>query len=746
MHPITGDLGYESSLILTPVLSILSGIGTIHLTFKWKETEKGIKAILKKIFLFVVILTGCSLAIIFSGSLLRGPCDPLDGLLFFLLCPLGASVTSSIYAFSIGVTIRKKAFAYCLFVIFILSLVSLDLLNLYFTPKLDVYDPVLGYFAGPLWDEAVRADLKLALYRIIALTKAFLVFLITFTGFNKVEKTFSLKKIITSSRGWFIITISFILLLATIKIQKEVGISGSRETIRKKLPQAIKIQNVIAYFPPDLSSSKILKTKREIAFRLLQLEEFFGERILEETKIYFFESAMQMKKYTGTGPTSVTKPWLREIYTIYSPYPHPVLKHELAHIFAGKWSGNFLKIPGKFYGLLPDPILLEGTAVAADWEAWQGTPHELTASAMKVKLLEGWNPFGGLSFFGFNKGLGYTASGSFVRFVREKWGTKALSKWYNGSSFKEATGVSEKEAMLSWIKFLSTIEIPPSFETESKKIFSTPAIFKRRCPHAIASLEEELTYEIQEYDFDRAISTYEKMIKIDPENPSHYLEKLRFLSSSCRKNTEPIKNLLKNAIIKKSSPVDFYSTSGDAEWAEGNLNLAIMNYEKALTETLDDNLRRLLSIKIWAIKTGGEAEKILKKYLLCRRWEKQNECPIKATLLLEGKNKFPQEPLFDYLLGRILLIQGCDEVGKFYLKKALSNTQNTNSPVPRNEILLLLGEQEAVAGNNKNELSEIVKELKKEKNLSPRESFRLSELEEWLRFWGKIEYLIHGSS
>ena len=47
-----------------------------------------------------------------------------------------------------------------------------------------------------------------------------------------------------------------------------------------------------------------------------------------------------------------------------APYPHPVIGHELAHVLAGSFGEGPFRVAGAAGGLVPNPGLIEGVAVA----------------------------------------------------------------------------------------------------------------------------------------------------------------------------------------------------------------------------------------------------------------------------------------------------------------------------------------------------------------------------------------------
>ena len=59
-----------------------------------------------------------------------------------------------------------------------------------------------------------------------------------------------------------------------------------------------------------------------------------------------------------------------------------VLKHELAHVFAAGLTDSPLGVPLR-HGLVPDALLIEGVAMAAEWPLHEGLDLHQWAAAMR---------------------------------------------------------------------------------------------------------------------------------------------------------------------------------------------------------------------------------------------------------------------------------------------------------------------------------------------------------------------------
>ncbi|MCA9189394.1 MAG: hypothetical protein KDA99_27405, partial [Planctomycetales bacterium] len=87
----------------------------------------------------------------------------------------------------------------------------------------------------------------------------------------------------------------------------------------------------------------------------------------------------------GAGRTQIARPWARQIHIHGFDVPHRVLKHELAHVFAGELAAPPFRVPGTL-GIFVNIGVVEGVAVAADWPASELTVHGWTRAMRSLGL------------------------------------------------------------------------------------------------------------------------------------------------------------------------------------------------------------------------------------------------------------------------------------------------------------------------------------------------------------------------
>src|SRR6185369_12356527 len=117
-------------------------------------------------------------------------------------------------------------------------------------------------------------------------------------------------------------------------------------------------------------------------------------------------------RFMGASSTYIAKPWRAEVYVQRAAYPHPVLGHELAHVVAGSFGRGPFRIAGAVGGLLPNPGLIEGIAVAAapDDEELEGA--QWARAMMDIGILPDMEHVFSLGFLGDASSKSYTLAGA----------------------------------------------------------------------------------------------------------------------------------------------------------------------------------------------------------------------------------------------------------------------------------------------------------------------------------------------
>ena len=111
-------------------------------------------------------------------------------------------------------------------------------------------------------------------------------------------------------------------------------------------------------------------------------------------------------------------------------------------MIAGSFARGPFKTGGDVLGLLPNPGLIEGVAVAASPREGDLSPAEWAKAMKDLGILPKLHDLFGLAFLGASSGVAYTVSGAFVGFVKDTYGAAAVRDWYGGKALPDVTGAS----------------------------------------------------------------------------------------------------------------------------------------------------------------------------------------------------------------------------------------------------------------------------------------------------------------
>ena len=100
-------------------------------------------------------------------------CSFIDGLFFYLLIVY----TSIIFGILVSMIINfgTQRFKVILFIGIFIFICLIPLLEIYFLPQVYFYSPLIGFFPGNIYDEALSPDLKLFFHQFIIIVFSFAV-------------------------------------------------------------------------------------------------------------------------------------------------------------------------------------------------------------------------------------------------------------------------------------------------------------------------------------------------------------------------------------------------------------------------------------------------------------------------------------------------------------------------------------------------------------------------------------------
>ncbi len=397
-------------------------------------------------------------------------CPLTEGIFFFPLFVIPAVVFS--LSLSSIVIIYSKWKSILLLLLIYISLIIYSLVEYYFEPQLFLFNPLVIYFPGLVYNEIFSIDHRILLYTTGLLLASFLILLPKILE----EKN---KKIFELSNYHFYVPVILIFSFLFI-FSDEMGLSTSQQFLKSKFPERI-IEQDFEIFIQDKNitdaQKKLLEYKTQ--FHLNQLEKIFGYKT-SKIQIFIFDSDTSKKQLLGDEVADFTKPWLKQIFVTQNSFDQTI-KHELAHIFLGERTKNLFKVAAGF-----NLGLIEGGAMAIEWDWLENTPDYYAA------MIRNYSPeldfeqfFNSYSFATQKSSLSYIISGSFSNYLIKKYGLEKFLKFYSDGNFFKVYNSDLKTELNDFQKILNRYEFNVYDSLKVKVLFGGQTLFERKCPRAI---------------------------------------------------------------------------------------------------------------------------------------------------------------------------------------------------------------------------------------------------------------------
>lgn len=587
--PLTNVFGYEFSVINSMVIVFLTAIYTIN--FYDAEFVKN-TFFTSELFESVSILLAVPFLVSTVNSFVSGFCSFIDGLLFYLVIT-APSIIIGVALAMISVFLSNRFRGIWLF-LFYIGILFIIVLEIYFNPQVYVFNPIIGFFPGTIYDEGISVTWKLFFYRVLN---------VIFFGFI-ISSIVRIKRKKGGSKKSLRIIISLVVLAAFYIFSPTLGFSTTRTHLETELSNQLESEHFIIQYDKRIDDNdlKYLAVSQEYYYH--QLKDFFLLELNEKIQIYVFYDDDQKKELFGSRNADVAKPWLNQIYISFTNWEH-TLRHELAHCFSGAFGTGIFKLSS---GL--NPMLIEGIAEAADGQYMENSLHYMASLAYnkgyKVDVEQLLSKYG---FFSSVSSLSYIYSGSFIKYLIQNEGIVKFKEFYASGDFNKSYGYELSKVVKEYYSFLENYEGNLS-EDKALFHFGGKTLFQKVCPRVISEDLKKGWKQIRIYDFQGAEQTFTGILD-KTDNYSAFVG----LANSFEKQD----NLPRAIDLLTSSIEDYKSTSyyynielylADLYAKEGNLRTADSIYSALIMQNPNRTLNYLSNVRKVLIN-----EKQIREYL-----------------------------------------------------------------------------------------------------------------------------------
>ncbi len=614
--PLVGTLGYEGSLVLTTPLSLLGlgiGIDAVRALRTTATVDDPLATMLGAALRELAILLAIPVAILLIAPLWQPNCDIPTGLAFFLMGPAISGLLGLVAGLWGGLLARRRRNQLAIACTPLLFCLVVGLWRIYADPVVYAFDPFFGYFAGPIYDEAIPISgryLWFRGYNLLAAAAALLAIRLW------VGEGLQLRPVVTATRRpW---TLAALLLCAasaaTIGLRAtHWGFHSTVDSLARGLLGTHSSEHFVIHFAPGSATARdieLVAAEHELAWS--ELARQVTETPAAPIHSFVFPTPERKRALIGAGTTEVAPPWRGHLYLNEQPFPHRVMHHELAHAFSYSFGDPLFGAPARL-GLTGPRVnlaLLEGFATAlAPRPEGPLDLHDQAAILERLQLRPALPEIMGLGFWGKASRRAYAAAGSFSLWLIETRGVASFTALYrDAGDFERIYGTSLVDLESQWLAFLATRPLRPQDVEALRQRYRQRPIFQRPCAHRAADLAAEAALAQARGDTELRLGSLGELCAVEPEQPEHRLglalaqaqagrlddaaATLRALAELSQKPAGPAGPLLTDTSL---AVLD--ERLGDLALARGDLPSADAAYARALARGLGENQQRTLQVK-----------------------------------------------------------------------------------------------------------------------------------------------------
>ncbi len=674
--PLVGSLGYEHAFVLSPIFSLLGmAVGVDAMRRLAGTPEASWWSLGSAVLRELSSLHGIAIAMTLLGGLWQRGCDPLGGLVFYGMGPALSSLLGGVCGVIAATFTERRGRALWLAFVPMALCIVIGLRRLYGDPVVYAYDPFFGYFSGSVYDESVAVGDRYLRYRgynlLAGAAAAMLLGLICDAALRR--RAQPLGGLREGRRG-VLAVVAFATALATIVIGwngATLGFTADDESLREVLPQRMETEHFIIDYAPrtaDDRTIELIAAEHEYAYDRLK-KRMGGLEPAGKVHSFNFRDRNQKRAAMGAGTVQVAAPWRQQIYLDHREFPHPVLHHELAHIFGNTVGDDIFGVSRDGFRL--NIGLIEGFATGlaprpSDRLDLHDQVEVLGALERRPKLASIMGP----GFLSHSSRVAYMTAGSFVLWLIDTRGFEKMGTFYGTAGDAQAAYGTSLEALeVEWIEFLEQRNgiRPEDVEAQAQR-FKRGSLFERPCAHTVAEVRAELGRATGRAEFEDAIELHEELCRLEPLQPVHRLG----LARGHMDDRDPeaalaaLESLEQMPKLTVSVLSRMHELRGDVHMFAGDLDAARTAYDAGLALPDDEGHTRMLQLKREATLDPALAE-VLTDYL--------------ALFDIEG-DRFTQS--LGRLAGahRIRELSGHEALGSYLVARQLLNVQRAAAAVP----------------------------------------------------------------
>jgi tetratricopeptide (TPR) repeat protein len=611
--PMAGTLGYFSSLLLAPLLSVLAAAAGVDavLVMRSRGTEGTTdgEGVLWRLAAHgareLAWLLGIAFGVLVVGMLWTTNCDPIGGAAYFAIGPMCSAALAWLAGVSAALLVGERKRWILLVAAWtpLLGSTLIGLVRLYFDPVVFAYDPFVGWFSGPIYDEGIEISSRYLLYRVYNFIAAAAIWLALGASLDD-QLQLRLRQMITGGPNRLRTLVATVLGLIALTIgvsAPRLGFTATTDSLARVLGSTTTTEHfVIRYAPTSITAREIEMVAAEHEFAWHRLERRLGSAPTRPVESFIFVNGKQRGALIGANRVEVSPPWRQQMYLSHRPWPHDVMHHELAHAFLGDFGDPLLGLP--ISGLRFSGALVEGVPSALAPRAHDNLGlHEQAAVLDRLDKRPPLQAIMGAGFWGAAASRAYTAAGSFVLWLAQTHDWASVAALYgNAGDFERTYGTTLAELEQQWLSFLRALPLREQDIEAQAQRYQRASVFRRPCAHRAADLGEAAARARVLGQQDHALDTQRTLCSIEPEDPAHFLRLADMLAGweQFDEAAEVLDALAARDDLTATVRAVIDERRGDTALVAGRLEEAATHYQAAIGLGSSEANRRQLQIKL----------------------------------------------------------------------------------------------------------------------------------------------------
>ena len=609
--PLVGAYNYEAALLIAL-------IGVIFVPIITPRYDADKRAwLLKALGATTLVWLFTNLASLGVAAIRQELCDPASGLNYALLISLPSTwLATALWGWATRLG-RFKAVHVIVYVFIVLLDLVLALVTLYQWPPLVTFGQFFGYFAGSIYDEAIRVTPALCAYRVGTL-------LVMIALIAAQAGTPRWRRKLIGAAIALTIALSWHVGLSQLGILPPMGRAELHQTLWATL-EAPDHAYTVHFMPRSKALKSLAEEKQayseEFARDFEALTQFFNATPRKPIDIWLYPSVDVKAHFLAARRTSFARVWKHEIHLVDEGPHSSVPRHEMAHLFAESFGNAPLGLAGA-HGV---PVMgwVEGLAMAAEWSIDEFDLHTWSAAILNAPdLAPAFHEITPTKlFYGFwtlPSPIAYTLAGSFVHWLIEHYGidqVKVLSQQTPGG-FEDILQVPLDDAFAAWKVDLAQHHRNARADALAAIKFGRSSIFAKTCARFAAAKEsafyrcltdqtcseDALAQCLSGDDNDflgiNAIKSDTPLTVRDLEHDWQYLM-MRGIADDAESRTHLMTrlNTVDRSAWTPSEKLVWQEREADLLWYAGLPTIAAIQYSAMLTQTLPRSVVRRLEIK-----------------------------------------------------------------------------------------------------------------------------------------------------